>query len=928
MLVVAILAVMGLFSLTLTHNTRVELMASRNWADGVQARLAAASDPALALAAGPASLQSASSGVGLASQSASSADALQPVSLRMMAAPEPRAQYLRAVQVQALAEASQNPDDREPIQVRYYNSTDALAELEVIDASGKININAILPQVFAGSQKSESRLAQGDADAAVQPPSEWITELALARFIQTVLSAHGVISVNPNQLAREIVMRPLGPDQRPGRAGYDDNGNQSRSDLAVDGIDNDLNGRVDDPRERRFSMAKDGLDNNRDGQIDEAGESVRNDGLDNNRNGSVDEPGEGIDEPEEFVSDPRLPPRGDDRPYTSLRELMSLKSMTPEAYDALTPYLTVLSSSYAAFDLEGTQSTATDAMGYPQVDPNTATPDQLYEVLSHRYPHASPKLLGQFVVNMVDRRDQDDLPTVWKHGGKTWRGMERTPYINEVCPDTASLDEEGDDGQFIELHNPYGEVIDLAGWRLEGAGMAISLTGSLPSGGYLVFTDDFNNEEDPTPEYGPGIGSFYAIFGRAPTGHQRRLVELSELDLPNGAGSLKLYNADGDLVDQFDYTEGQWTGAASSLQRRDPRMTDYTRVSATPLAANPGQEPNGAISKAIAEQEKWQNRPFASALDVMLVSSGVGSQDARSSNRPRKGTPNDGSSFGMPVLSSEDGTQLDIRLIDCFRVGTRIIADELESESTVNLATGPGTRQTERGTSRRTNSPVCDVAYGRLNLNTAPPIILNSLEGMDASLLGRIVRSREGRAQGGSGLIQPSDPEALKRPLNPLARPAWRNLSEFMLDEEVWQDQPLYARLDRAYPFINRLACHTLVIETEAENRPGGDNQLTSSGEPRRQSRMRATRMLSADRGGVETVSFQYQGRGNVGLGDPDLRYSYPSTDPEYRLPMMRRVVEYRLRELAEGRLDPAGLTGAGADPRTLTGTRLESTAP
>lgn len=96
-------------------------------------------------------------------------------------------------------------------------------------------------------------------------------------------------------------------------------------------------------------------------------------------------------------------------------------------------------------------------------------------------------------------------------------------------------------------------------------------------------------------------------------------------------------------------------------------------------------------------------------------------------------------------------------------------------------------------------SPRCDVAYGLLNLNTAPLATLSALPGMKKELLASLERSRRA-SPGSSGNAQASASELSPRdrvwwmPLDPFATPHWNNLSDFLKDEEIWAGRPLYDR--------------------------------------------------------------------------------------------------------------------------------------
>lgn len=753
-LAVAVLAVLAIFSLTLGYNTRVELTASRNWANGVQARMAAVTGVDLHLSEQPRNPIVAGD-----------------VALAGLDDGQDRQSWLRPLPIRLTSEdlTPFGMDDPLNAAVQPVAIARELAVTTMFDAGARINVNALVPQSW-----DRSRAA-----------GEW-TEAELADFIQMVLTARGIAGVDAVQLARNIVAMRYGPDGLPGLAGFDDNMNAPRPGNGA--------AREDD----------------------------------------VTDTGEWLDEAEEFVVDIRRAPAGDDRPFNSVAELLRVPGMTVEAWEALSPYLTVFSVSFAAFELPE-QDRSDEVLGFPQVDPNTATPDMLFDALRYRFPDAPESLLAQFAVNIVDYRDADSVPTEWRLNGRTYLGYEMTPYINEVCSDVASLDSEGDDGQFIELYNPYPVPMDVNGWRIEGAGPQILLIGRIAPGGFLVLTDDFTERNDPTPENRSGIGSFYQLFNEVPTGEKRRIEEYPLLDIPNESGEIRLRDAQGRLVDVFTYHGGRWTGASRSFQRVDPRVRFARLMDATPLRPNRGAtEMNEDDMKLHIERF---NRPFTSALDVMLVSSAYA--------EPDDGAPAS-APWALPGLHAGDSRQLDVRLVDCFRIGAR----------------------PDRG-----ETYGCDVVHGLLNLNTATPAALSVLPGMDGLLLRRIVMARLEGQTGETIELAALTPEMrvwwMER--HPLDHPEWRNFSGFLLDERVWQGRPLYDRLNAAMPFHAMVGTHSVSLVALSANRA---NDVEDRDGDRRPTRLTAERLIAGDRGGVETVRFNYYGRGNALLGDPDLRYA------------------------------------------------------
>lgn len=852
-LVVAILAVLILMTMTLSYISKVDLMASRNWANTVQSRMAAVTgvpSASFALSSSPIKQAALSNH---SEVSGTKATELKPIVLRMDLGRKAAATISATKAADGSSRKTQtvrSDADRAPT---YLDSADALATALFEDESAKININAVVP--VSEPQQTAQAQKQSSTDSGklqVEVKAGFLSEDALARFISTALDSQGVANANAPQIAHAIALQRWGTDGQPG----------------VSQIDQEKTQTV----ERSY------------GQIS----SRRT--LD-----TTDQP---LDKPHQASSDPRRPALGDDHLYTSVDEIMSVPGMSPQAFRVLAPYLTTFSVSFAAFELPkstnpaklatlSTPGIATDTdeqtFGFPQIDPNTASPEEIYAVLHCRFPNAPEALLGQFVANLIDRRDTDNIPTTVKLGTGTYYGQEVIPYINEVCPDPTYSD--NTDGQFIELFNPYQHAMDLNGWSLRGAGGSVDLAGSIPSDGYLVLTNDYNNDNDDkqksTEEDMGSEGSFYNLFHVVPTGAQRQLKECPQMKLGRESGLVQLVNKDGRVVDEFNYQRGSVIGMYKSYQRGDPRLRIGERDKATPLAPNFDVKFDTDTARALEIQEQWQNKPFLSPLDVMLVSSAYTTQPETGQASDTGQTSTD-QAFAMPQLLASGDTALDVRLVDCFRIGAVIppINEELEDEpiQTTFQKDSAGV-QAMYASVGQTNppSPRCDVAYGLLNLNTAPLATLSALPGMKKELLASLERSRRA-SPGSSGNAQASASELSPRdrvwwmPLDPFATPHWNNLSDFLKDEEIWAGRPLYDRLDAVYPFSQLVATRSMALRVVTANRVPDP---AASGKPeRRPTLIRAERLLSGDRGAIETVNFGFLNLYSDTVADPDLRFA------------------------------------------------------
>jgi hypothetical protein len=706
---------------------------------------------------------------------------------------------------------------------------------------------------------------------------------------------------------------------------------------------------VDNWREASFSTTMDRLDNNRDGRIDEPGESIENDGIDNDFDGTIDEPGEGVDEPDESSSDPRLPPRGDDRPLRRLDELMSLDGWTRDVFDALAPHLTVFSVSQAGYP-----DRREPELGRPQIDPNTAPPEAIFRALREAFPDLPEALIGQYTVNLIDRRDPDDLPTQMTFGGVSGRlyiGYEITPLISEVCPDVPNMPGEKDNGQFVEIVNPHDRTFSLDGWRLEGAGAPVYLRGSLQPGAALVITDDADGSADPDNEAEtPGMGSLYDVFGVVASGPDRRVQVEFGFDLPDARGAVRLYDPEDNPIDLFEYQGSGLTGARLSFQRPEPRLRFSRRTYATPLEFNrTAAAGDSAIvdRDAAARIERGHNQPFRSPLDLMFVSTSF-AEEATGGVDP--------SAFAdetirrrYPNMEGTSDDNLDLGVVDVFLPGAPRRADWRALDAAVRSgsrradATGGGFGAT--GARRSAASRVFDggeaaqareiVArnaappiFGRVNLNTAPGAIVASLPGMDVQTADRIVRARrrwvdetvaEQRTFGGvrpalTTEAEPSVTSAVRedewfRSIGPQAPARWKSLADFLKDPDVWGTDSLEDRMRVMYPSSLLIAFHSqslrVVTESLVDPRDGDD--------PRRASVQRAERLIGVDRGTAETVTFRYLERIEV---DADALFAVPVGEAPLLAAQLFAAAGLGLDKSAASTILPADVQ---LDPAALT---------
>ncbi len=570
-----------------------------------------------------------------------------------------------------------------------------LADVTIVDESSKLNINA--------------------ADDAL-----------LRNALATILKTHRLNPGVAPAIASEIIRYRYGPDGKPGAASKDDDGDSSFSDLLTDGLDNDCDSLIDNPEEVLLSVEHDGIDNNQDGQIDDGHDGVEFDGLDNDGDGVIDEKFEGIDEPDEFIPDPTRTPNGDDRPFLSVEELKLLPSMTDEIFNALKPYVTVYSVCDPVYS-NGGQAIA-------KVNANAASAQEIYEALARRFHDRDTNLLKQFAVNVADARDADSVPTSLSGESPQhpFLGIEKTPYINEVWSDSLTDAKDGDDGQYIELFNPYDEAISIEGWRMEVAGSSVYLTGNIAPRGYVVITDDYNNENDPTPEDDEsGYGSLYDIFGVVRGGSARRIVEKGSLEIPDDSGTVILKDRRGKLIDYFYYKDGQYKGVRVSFQRDDPRVRYATKTFCTPLKQNLTYRPSSG--KFNLTPFHTRDRLFESPVDLMDVFAGYTNVlcSKTSSHSPRAEKP-----WSAPLISSADAGELDIRLVDIFTVKSRTRL----SASKILQKLGRVDEDDLYRLLERQNTP--GYIYGQVNINTAPAGLIAAIPGLDETFAQKLTEYR------------------------------------------------------------------------------------------------------------------------------------------------------------------------------------------
>ena len=883
-IVLAILSILLLLAATLSYTARLEELSARNFADGVQARMAAQTGVATFFAAidgqTTGGLPFGAGGGIVAPTSAPMAAMGRPGPYPFGASPGPAASRPAGINPSPIGPgstgsppASAGDQAFSPSAVQSSLATD-LAEMRIGDESAKINLNALGSWAELGGFDAQSDLGTGTVDlnsifgasrppstAGVipfgVPPSDGATSaspgprVGLAEALYAVLSSDdvnykGASRATARTLARAIVRYRYGPDGRPGQAGFDDDGdslNSGASNLLLDGAQDAQRSTLSNGFRIPHSAFRNPQDDlprpgNRPPGGSLPGGSLPAghmsgfyptpgndaDGLDNDYDGVIDEPGEGIDEPDEFIADPRRMPYGDDRPFRTVEDLMNVEGMTVEMFQVLRPYVTVFSASERRI--------GPDRDAPPQMDLNRAQSVEMYERLRLYYAAVSPETLTQFSANIADYRDADSVPTLVTLEGAQDPifGVEIAPFITEVWPDSTTDDADGDDGQYIEIHNPYDVPLSLAGWSLRfRQGPQIGLNGTLAAGGFLIVTDDYNELRDPTPEDDfAHYGSFYDIFGLVPNNTNRLMVEIPELEIPNQGGMIELVDAAGNLIDLFAYGANAVGGLQRSYQRGDPRVRAVVVARCTPYApylapTDDGSEP--AAGSRLLSSADIKNAPIESALELFNI--GCSHISAQGSVAV---------AWRMPTIGNVEPDGLDEQIVDLFTVWVDRPPVPVVDRARVGDPVTTGALYAADAWLYGLDGVSSLTDCGRINVNSAPLPVLRSIPGLTFRQAEYLLFLRE---------------TAFRRDRSgrPLAYATW---SELLADDLFWDDASPEVRLEQVAEWIDSIsfASNAYLIESENLKEP-------PSG-PRLASRSRVQALVSTDGRQNQVVFWRY----------------------------------------------------------------------
>lgn len=787
LLVIAILSMLVLLAILLTFTSRIEMSSSNNAAFGTQNRVASRTGAA-------------------------------PVSLTLLSnlAPGPVSTIDLSFNQQAFQAAN---NSSAPV----YTAGLSGRVQPTNDSSGQSNNLLSQPygtagQLVVGNPDLYPLVVTNTAQVAIQDVAGLInintaSEQVLEQFFSVAASELN-LSLSPAQLARAVVAIRLGPDGAPGFAGVDDDFDAP---LAINPTA-DSDALLKSELSARGSYNQSGS-----GSLEyfEAFSKTRQSEVQEQLTKTIDPLGNyqagelkarqqlrlavstGVDEPDEFIGDFRRMPYGDDFRFSSLEELLTFSSLTSAGLDestllALSPMMTLFSATEEQLVVGDTLESL--------VNLNRASAEEIYDGLKRLYGSSkNDSLLKQFAVNVIDARDTDSVPTVYP--GTTGRnaivGLERTPFITEVYADARTPEEGGDDGQFVEIYNPWSEALSVQGWRLRAGSSDILLSGAIPPNGYLIVTDDANGEDDPkSSEDLSGTGSLYQIFGVVPNGGNRRVVQNPQFSLTNRGSNItvELYNDDTQLADSFSYNGlREDEDSLYSYQRENPAIRTALRQTATPFALPRVSQPDSELLARLAVSP--MNGPFVNEADVLTVFSGFsapqsasGSGQSTSAGQlwafPVLGTPNSSDASIAALASRSD--LLDARLLDVFALFER---EQQSAEATTgsgkndsrhkNNSTSSEAKKSERQPSRNAQAeevlkeglqsfesrmktpayaeaaaslldeeayerftlnesvqPVPAISHARINVNTAPMLVLASLPGVTTAQAEQLSRKR------------------------------------------------------------------------------------------------------------------------------------------------------------------------------------------
>lgn len=774
LIVLALLSVLTLLAITLLYTSRLEEASSRNFAEGIQRNEAAltAAQEAAALAFGNLP-RAAVSDFTLDHGVPDSAVATKQAGSQLVAS---AGNNVRPRSTRGEIQAGLNPGVRAGTSI-----------VNISDLSGRINVNT--------------------ADVET-----------LDRFFATVAVAAG-LTVNSTQVAQAIVDRRLGPDGAPGTVGIDDNESAPGS-LSITTGD--------------CPLFNNGLFSTNNLQVATPNATRLENGCFGNpptRQQRTQALLTGLDEGDEFIADIRYPAFGDDRRIGRLAELLEIPGITPELLEVASPYLTTFS---AAQEVRTVPGSSPAAPPLTLLDLNRACAQEIYDALVIEYGGLKDdNLLRQFAVNIVDWRDNDRTPTTLpnSNGNGFLIGLERVPVITEVYPDSITPDNQGDDGEFIEIYNPWPEPFNLNGWRLRvfPSGQVVDLSGLLPGGGLLIVTDDYRDDDGNSWSlvdiFGPGA-TFEGIPGRS-------LIEFRPLEIPQGPGRVRVVLEDrvGNLVDEFVYLALPGASNLISYQRVNPLVREASVARATPFARLPATPPTPETGTKL--QNYPADSPFTNVLELFDVFAGWAGPNGEQGSRwqfPAIASPN--SPFAFEQSLADDPAVMDARMVDLFTIenvsrpsfAAKSVSGPLlnpwEDAAAAGLLTGKGAFSAEALAWQRFVPRPAGLRHGLVNINTAPREVLNAV-GLSPNQIDEILDRRD---------------QAFADGLNGIGNGiVYNRLSDILVDDFLWGGSTLdyCPKLQVIAPIFNRLTVTSSAFLLEGTPLQAAESGLPANFGPR-----------------------------------------------------------------------------------------------
>jgi len=323
---------------------------------------------------------------------------------------------------------------------------------------------------------------------------------------------------------------------------------------------------------------------------DQDNNELTDDGIDNDGDGDYDEGNEGVDEPDEFCA---RDPSGDDQPFVTIEDLKRVNGIGEKKFADIKNFITAYS-----YDKN------IDSKGDLRVNLNTASIEEIKSAV-RKSGINEPDIYNQIAVNIIDYRDRDELPTIYLdpdvgEEGKTYYGIEETPYINEV--EASPMIKESpikigiasfmiDSGEYIELFNPYSHDIPIGGWTITGSGKGIYFGITQP-----VFVPITPGAVIPANGYytiGDIIATIVAIIPKPPfillipwpiVPPASGCDQYFPLELPDFGANLKLTDNLGHIIEIANYGVDIWTPL--SKERNDPRVRSFYLGLQTPGKQN------------------------------------------------------------------------------------------------------------------------------------------------------------------------------------------------------------------------------------------------------------------------------------------------------------------------------------------------------